>query len=81
MRSKAIVLVSDKLYKSGAHSGVLMKWVIGEDGCHILHEIHDEPCGNHTASKTLVGKAYKVGFWWRTTVADAEDLIRRCLNC
>jgi hypothetical protein len=25
MRSKAIVLVSDKLYKSGAHSGVLMK--------------------------------------------------------
>jgi hypothetical protein len=80
-RSKGFVLVGDKLYKHRACSGVLMKCVTGEDGYGILCEIHDGSCGNHAASKTLVGKAYKAGFCWPTAVSDAEDLVRRCSNC
>jgi transposase InsO family protein len=51
-----------------------------EDGYDILQEIHEGVCGNHVASRTLVGKAYKAGFWWPTAVTDAEDLMRRCQN-
>jgi hypothetical protein len=80
-RSKGLVLVDDKLYKRGAHSGVLMKCVTDKDGYNIVHEIHDGSCGNHAASKTLVGKAYRAGFYWPTVVSDAEDLVRRCPNC
>jgi hypothetical protein len=50
-----------------------MKCVTGEDGYDILREIHEGVCGNHAASKTLVGKAYKASFWWPTAVSDAED--------
>jgi hypothetical protein len=80
-RSKGFVLVNNKLYRRGARSGVLMKCVTGEDGYDILREIHEGVCSNHAASRTLVGKAYKAGFWWPTAVSDAEDLVRRCQNC
>jgi hypothetical protein len=78
--SKGFVLVDNKLYRRGTRSGVLMKCVTGEDGYDILREIHEGVCGNHAASRTLVG-TYRAGFWWPTTVSDAEDLVRRCQNC
>jgi hypothetical protein len=61
-RSKGFVLVDSKLYRHGARSGVLMKCVTKEDGCDILWEIHESVCGNHAASRTLVGKAYRPSF-------------------
>jgi ribonuclease HI len=80
-RSKGFVLVDNKLYRRGARSGVLMKCVTGEDGYDILQEIHEGVRGNHTASRTLVGKVYRASFWWPTAVSDAEDLVWRCQNC
>ena len=55
-----------------------MKCVTLEEGKDILREIHKGVCGNNTASRTLVGKAYKSGFFQPTTVSDVEDLVRRC---
>jgi hypothetical protein len=80
-RSKGFVLVDSKLYRRGAQSGVFMKCVKKEDGYDILREIHEGVCGNHATSRTLVGKAYRAGFWWPTAVSDAENLVRRCQNC
>jgi hypothetical protein len=54
-RSKGFVLVNNKLYQRGARSGVLMKCVMKEDGYDILREIPEGVCGNHVASRTLVG--------------------------
>jgi hypothetical protein len=80
-RSKGFILVDNKLYQHGARSGVLMKCVTGEDGYDILREIHEGICGNHVASRMLVEKAYRAGFWWTTVVFDGEDFVRRCQNC
>jgi hypothetical protein len=80
-RSKGFVLVDSKLYRCGARAGVLMKCVTKEDGYDILREIHEGVSGNHAASRTLVGKVYRAGFWWPTAMTDAEDLVRRCQNC
>jgi transposase InsO family protein len=80
-RSKGFVLIDGKLYRRGARLGVLMKCVTKEDGYDILREIHEGICGNHAASRTLVGKAYGARFWWPTAVTNAEDLVRRCQNC
>jgi hypothetical protein len=80
-RRKGFILVDNKLYRRGARSGIRMKWVTKEDGSDILREIHEGVCGNHAASRTLLGKAYRAGFWWPTAVSDAEDLVRRCQNC
>ena len=60
--SKGLVLVGDNLYKRSA-SGILMKCVTLEEGKDILREIHEGVCGNHAASRTLVGKAYRSRFF------------------
>jgi hypothetical protein len=62
-RSKGYVLVGGNLYKSGSASGILMKCVSTEEGKEILQEIHEGVCGNHAASCTLVGKAFRSGFY------------------
>jgi hypothetical protein len=80
-RSKRYVLVGGNLYKRGSASSKLMKCVRTEEGKVIHQEIHEGVCGNHAASRTLVGKAFRSGFYWPTTLADTEALIHRCTNC
>ena len=60
---------------------VIQKCVSVEEGEKILKEIHAGTCSNHVASRTLVGKAFRAGFYWPSTVADAETFVRQCENC
>jgi hypothetical protein len=62
-RSKNYVLVGDNLYRRAASSGVLLKCVSLEKGKEILDEIHSGCYGNHAASRTLVGKAFRTEFY------------------
>jgi hypothetical protein len=52
-----------------------------EEGKKILKQIHTGTCGNHTTSRTLVGKAFLASFYWPSAVADAEALVRRYESC
>ena len=38
-------------------------------------------CGNHAGARTIVGKAFRSGFYWPTAVVDAEMLVKRCEGC
>jgi hypothetical protein len=57
-----------------------MKCVSTEEGKEILQEIHEGVCRNHMASRTLVSKVFRSGFYWPTALADAEALVHRCTN-
>jgi ribonuclease HI len=76
-RAKAFVLIDDELYKCGA-TDVLMRCILGDKGRELLQEIHAGACGHHTGPRTLVGKAFRQGFYWLTVVADSKDIVRRC---
>ena len=52
-----------------------------EEGVKLLLEIHSSSYDNHAASRNLVGKAFRPGFYWPTSITDVEDLIRRCEGC
>jgi hypothetical protein len=80
-RSKNYVLVGDNLYRRAASLGVLLKCVSSEKGKEILDEIHSGCCGNHVASRTLVGKAFCSGFYWLTALKDVEELVKKCKGC
>ena len=75
------MLVKDKLYKRAASSGVLLKCVPRKEGIQIIDEMHAGCCGNHAASRTLVGKAFRTGYYWPTALKDAEDFFKHCKNC
>jgi hypothetical protein len=80
-RSKNYILVGDKLYRQAVSSGVLLKCITTDEGKEILGEIHSGCCGNHAASRTLVGKAFCSRFYWPIALKDAEELVRKCKGC
>jgi transposase InsO family protein len=58
-----------------------MKCIHSAIGKKMLDEIHAGQCGEHAASRTLVGKAFRSGFYWPTTKSDAAELVQRCEAC
>nr|CAH67964.1 OSIGBa0142I02-OSIGBa0101B20.7 [Oryza sativa] len=78
--SKRYVLVEGTLYRRAAN-GILLKCIPREQGVELLADIHEGECGAHSASRTLVGKAFCQGFYWPTALNDAVDLVRRCRAC
>ena len=57
-RSKLYVLVDGNLMRKSAKEGILQKCITQEEGVKLLLKIHSSSCGNHVASRTLVGKAF-----------------------
>ena len=57
-QSKHYVLVDGNLMRKGAKEGILQKCITQEDRVKLLLKIHSGSCDNHTASRTLVGKAF-----------------------
>jgi len=75
------VLVDGSLMRKSVKEGILQKCITQEEGAKLLLEIHSGSYGNHVALRTLVGKAFRAGFYWPTAIIDAEDLVRRCEGC
>jgi hypothetical protein len=65
--AKRYTLVEGDLYRSGAKD-VLMRCITREDGCSLVAKIHGGECGNNASSRMLVGKAFRHGFYWPTTL-------------
>jgi ribonuclease HI len=64
-QSAHYTLIGDALYRRGA-IGVLMKSIPSVTGKQLLDEVHAGQCGVHAASRTLVGKVFRSGFYWST---------------
>jgi hypothetical protein len=47
----------------------------------LLRDIHAGICGHHAAPRTLVGNAFRQGFYWPTAVADASEIVRTYEGC
>ena len=56
-QSKHYVLVDGNFMRKHAKEGILQK-CITQEGVKLLLEIHFGSCGNHAASRILVGKAF-----------------------
>ena len=78
--AKTFVALGDELYKRSP-SGVLMKCILTSQGRDLLLEVHAGIYEHHVAPRSLVGKAFRQGFYWPTALRDAEEVIRRCEGC
>ena len=70
------MLVDRKLMRKTAKEGMLQKCINQEEGVKLVLKIHSGSCGNHAASRNIVGKAFRAGFYWPMAIADAEGLVR-----
>jgi hypothetical protein len=65
--AKRYTVVEGDLYRHGAN-GILMRCITQEKGRELLAENHGGECGSHSSSRTLVGKAFRHGFYWQTAL-------------
>jgi ribonuclease HI len=81
-RAKSFVLLGDgkELYHRSP-SGILQRCISIAEGQELLQEIHSGACGHHAAPRTIVGNAFRQGFYWSTAVADATRIVRTCGGC
>jgi ribonuclease HI len=79
-QSAHYTLIGETLYRRGA-TGVLMKCILSASGKQLLDEVHARQCGIHAASRTLVGKVFRSGFYWPKAKGDAAELVQRCEAC
>jgi ribonuclease HI len=78
--AKQYTMVEWGLYRRGAND-ILMRCITQEEGRELLTEIHGGECGSHSSSRTLVGKAFRHGFYWPTALQDAAELVKSREAC
>jgi ribonuclease HI len=61
-QSAHYTLIGETLYRRGA-TKVLMKCILSATRKQLLDEVHARQCGIHAASRTLVGKVFRSGFY------------------
>jgi ribonuclease HI len=79
-RTSGYVLKDDSLFKLGV-CAPLLKCNTQEQGIKLMKEIHGGMCGSHIATRALAGKAFRQGFYWPTTIRDAEQIVKTCKAC
>jgi transposase InsO family protein len=78
--ARSFALVDGELYKRAA-SGILQRCVPIPEGRELLRDIHAGIRGHHAAPRTLVGNAFRQGFYWPTAVTDTSEIVRTCEGC
>jgi transposase InsO family protein len=78
--AKRYAVVEGDLYRHDAN-GILMQCITQEEGRELLTEINGGECGSHSSSRTLVGKAFRHGFYWPIALQDAAEMVKSCKAC
>jgi hypothetical protein len=78
--AKRYAVVEGDLYHRGAND-ILMRCITQEEDHELLTEIHGGECRSHSSSRTLVGKAFRYGFYRPTALQDATEMVKSCKAC
>jgi hypothetical protein len=60
---------------------MMMKCISRGEGIELLEDIHNGVCGSHSSWRSIVGKAFRHGFYWPTTEDDAMEVIKKYRDC
>jgi hypothetical protein len=94
-RAKGYVIHKDKLYRlnpdawhtepkgmsSITKSCILQRCIPIEQGKTLLLDIHEGICGHHASLRSMVGKAFRHGFYWPTTTIDMVQIVKSYKGC
>ena len=80
LRARNYRIIGEELYRGGV-CAPLLRCISREEGKQLLEEIHAGKCSSHIATRALVGKAFREGFYWPSAVVDAHEVVRTCPNC
>ncbi|KAL5549326.1 hypothetical protein UlMin_004557 [Ulmus minor] len=82
LRAKAarFTIHDGKLLKR-SFSGPYLRCVTPIEASHILSELHDGECGNHSGGRSLANRALTTGYYWPTMPSNSTSHVKRCDSC
>jgi hypothetical protein len=57
---------------------MMMKCISREEGIELLEDVHKGVCGLHASWRSIIGKAFRHGFYWPTAKDDVMEVIKKC---
>jgi hypothetical protein len=76
-KSKMYHLIDGILYWRGSN-GMMMNCISREEGIQVLQDIHSGVCGSPLSWCSIIGKAFRHGFYWPTAKDDVMEVITKC---
>jgi hypothetical protein len=78
-KSKTYHLIDGVLYRCGAN-GMMIKCISREEGIQLLQDIYSGVCGSHSSWSSIIGKAFRHGFYCPTAKDDTMEVITKCMD-
>jgi hypothetical protein len=60
---------------------MMMRCISREEDIQLLQDIHSGVCESHLSWRSIIGKAFKHGFYWPTVKDDMIEVITKCKDC
>jgi hypothetical protein len=79
-KSRMYHLIDGVLYQLGANE-MMIKCISREEGIELLEDVHKGVYGSHSSWRSIVGKAFRHGFYWPTTKDDAMEVVKKYRDC
>ncbi len=79
-KSRMYHLIDGVLYQWDAN-GRMMRSISREEDIQLLQDIYNGVCGSHSSWHSIIGKAFRHGFYWPIAKDDAMEVITKCKGC
>ncbi|GKE44819.1 reverse transcriptase domain-containing protein, partial [Tanacetum coccineum] len=79
-KSQRFAIINEILYKK-SFLGLWFRCVGPSQANYVLREIHEGSCSMHAGTRSVVAKAYRIGYYWPTMHKDARAFIKACQEC
>ncbi|KAL5577814.1 hypothetical protein UlMin_019513 [Ulmus minor] len=61
--------------------GPYLRCITPTETSHVLSELHQGECGNHSRGCSLANRAFTAGYYWPTMRSDSTSHVKRCDSC
>ncbi|GJT94992.1 reverse transcriptase domain-containing protein [Tanacetum coccineum] len=80
LKSQRFAIINVILYKK-SFLGPWLRCVGPSQANYVLREIYEGSCSMHAGTRSVVGKALRIEYYWPTMHKDAQALIKACQEC
>ena len=80
VRAARYFFMDEVLYKRG-FSQPYLRCLAPDEANHVLREVHEGACGNHSGARSLIHKVVCAGYYWPTVQAYAKVYVKVCDQC
>jgi hypothetical protein len=80
LKSKMYHLIDGILFRQ-ATNDMMMKCISREEDIQLLLYIHSGVCASHSSWLSIIGKAFRHGFYWPTTKDGMMEIVTKCKEC